>query len=872
MKKVAYFVVGLLLFSGLAAIGIGQEADEYKEVLNLSFSGLEIIESSEEPYLKLNIEGATGVLYRANEPIMPSYQKKYTLPFGVEITNVESQIGEVQSMVLSNKIVPAPQPQLAGAVQTEAEYTEESTIYNSNELFPDNWFDYFVGVGLDDNKEHKTFLNVRVYPVRYSPGTNTVKYIEDIELTFSYVVPENNPFPLTADYDLAIITAPKFESEVNKLVTHKNAMGMQTILMTTDDIYTQYSGVDKPEQIKYFIKDAIETYGIQYVLLIGGLDSLIYGNPRENRNYGIKDWHVPVRYTNLKELQGSVFDPGFLSDLYYADIYKEGGVFDDWDSNNDGIFAKWDNTPGKDTLDFYPDVYVGRLACRNKFEVKIMVNKIINYEESPAPSSWYDKIILCGGDSFDDPPTNYLEGEVVCERIADDYMSEYTQIKLYASNKISDPDMTCEGKNIIREVRKGAGHLFLDGHASPISWTTHWPGEFEGPDSWTENIIIYDFPKLLNGKKLPVAAVEGCHNNQFNVSLIESMRDKGGVLHMWTYGYPTPECWSWWLTRKIGGGAIATTGNTALGYGAVGEHGDLDHDDIIEPDILEKFGGFYFDQYYEEFDAGAIILGDVHSGALTDYCDTHPGMDYQIDAKTLEQMTLLGDPSLRIGGYPAGEELRVEIVDSAAGMIGVPNEEVMFVATAYNSEGEVTFTWDFDDDGDYDDAEGEVASWTWDEPEGYWVSVKATDDNGEDTYTTLVGVQYGASKPTKPEGASRAIPGVKYTYTTTVNSIGGYWNEVLYKFSWGNEEETDWKEEPSASHSWNPPGIYKVRAKALLIHENEDGTTDVKESDWSDPLSVITPRARQFSLFQILQNFLETHPNAFPILRQVLGL
>ncbi len=42
-------------------------------------------------------------------------------------------------------------------------------------------------------------------------------------------------------------------------------------------------GRDKPEQIKYFIKDAIETYNITFVLLVGGTKGIR------------KQWYVPVR-------------------------------------------------------------------------------------------------------------------------------------------------------------------------------------------------------------------------------------------------------------------------------------------------------------------------------------------------------------------------------------------------------------------------------------------------------------------------------------------------------------------------------------------------------------------------------------------------
>ena len=52
-------------------------------------------------------------------------------------------------------------------------------------------------------------------------------------------------------------------------------------------------------------------------------------------------------------------------------------------------------------------------------------------------------------------------------------------------------------------------------------------------------------------------------------------------------------------------------------------------------------------------------LGDVWKQMVTRYIDRFPvdwdnpaGSDAAIDAKTPQQWTLLGDPSLRIGGYP----------------------------------------------------------------------------------------------------------------------------------------------------------------------------------------------------------------------------
>ena len=48
---------------------------------------------------------------------------------------------------------------------------------------------------------------------------------------------------------------------------------------------------------------------------------------------------------------------------------------------------------------------------------------------------------------------------------------------------------------------------------------------------------------------------------------------------------------------------------------------------------------------------GVDILGEVWGGTINKYLSTFPGMDSQLDAKTITQWVLLGDPSLKIGGY-----------------------------------------------------------------------------------------------------------------------------------------------------------------------------------------------------------------------------
>jgi hypothetical protein len=114
------------------------------------------------------------------------------------------------------------------------------------------------------------------------------------------------------------------------------------------------------------------------------------------------------------------------------------------------------------------------------------------------------------------------------------------------------------------------------------------------------------------------------------------------------HGIGAYECWAWKLTRKIGGGAIATISNTALGM-------------TKEDKDSQEGAGDYMDlQVFVEYANGTDILGDCWAGSIDRYLDAFPinwstpaAWDFAYDAKTVQQWVLFGDPSLKIGGYPS---------------------------------------------------------------------------------------------------------------------------------------------------------------------------------------------------------------------------
>jgi len=814
VKIVVSLLVLTLLIGGFNLAGVNESnkmmnADNLREhgtlfEQKMTFSPPNM--ENKEGYIQLSVKECNSFLVKPGYPLLPKMVRRIELPFGAGDISVKVNIEGGREYKVDGQIVPSP-ARIRLSDGKIVEGGKKSDVYYSNELFPSEQYSYHIGVGLNGNGERVVHVVVDIYPVRYIPAEGKIIAADKASIQIKYNIHSKNE-ALNA-YKLLIIAPPEFKDALQPLVEHKNEIGIPTILKTTDEIYASYNGRDEPEKIKYAIKDAIEEYGIKYVLLVGGLKSKIYAKPRDNINAGIKGWYVPVRYSNCRYWEGD--DPGVITDLYYADVYKyenDNIVFDDWDSNGNGIFAEFTQS-SQDVLDLYPDVYIGRLACRNIKEVEDVVAKIIAYENEDK-RDWFYRMIGVTGDGFLDqhdlnitwdvnnvPDGSYTlyaqsmndEGDVGPIDVTyftvdhnaktkltfnhDDYLipelqngypappiakivsisngdvlgkddytyspsereaylntelhwadveyvngmlkirgksydpklyGDYTNIHVWIKNENGDvifntwrnntlqiaegdwtvgarvlherggtfyymPDdfekiflSTSNGnftgkQSVVDALSQGAGFVFFSGHGSPGVWANHYPG-IPGNRQHAEIIGLsvsdlngaphFPMDKISNEGKPFVCVVGGCHNSQFNISIALTSIDWFNRHSMNTFGYPVPECWSWYIVKQPNKGAIASIGNTGYGYGNLGEWcvvGGVDNWITNE-----------FFRVYAEGEAEPV-LGNVHAEAVSNYI-THfhefymPEIDdYGWDAgdlKTVEQWVLLGDPSLQL--------------------------------------------------------------------------------------------------------------------------------------------------------------------------------------------------------------------------------
>jgi len=100
------------------------------------------------------------------------------------------------------------------------------------------------------------------------------------------------------------------------------------------------------------------------------------------------------------------------------------------------------------------------------------------------------------------------------------------------------------------------------------------------------------------------------------------------------------------MARKADGGSIATMGYTGYDWFATGDDGDG------IPDCTQYLSGFLHVNFFEEYGVNGVnILGITHVNTLTKYITHLDPYGDAYDAKTVEEWTLFGDPSLMIGGY-----------------------------------------------------------------------------------------------------------------------------------------------------------------------------------------------------------------------------
>jgi len=132
----------------------------------------------------------------------------------------------------------------------------------------------------------------------------------------------------------------------------------------------------------------------------------------------------------------------------------------------------------------------------------------------------------------------------------------------------------------------------------------------------------------------------------------------------------------------------------------------------------------------------------------------------------------------------------------------------------------------------------------------------------------IVADRGGNHPPNRPTITGPASGNVSTAYDYNFTAIDFEGDEVYYFIDWGDTTNSGWLgpfasgEQIIKSHAWSKKAAYMLKAKAKDIYGNE--------SDWRT-LEVTMPVSINLPFHQLIEKLFQRFPNAFPILRQLLG-
>jgi hypothetical protein len=431
--------------------------------------------------------------------------------------------------------------------------------------------------------------------------------------------------PVNQPRGLLVIAPKAFKAALQDFVTWKQTQ-LPTESIALEDILKQSSGIDDPEKLKRFLYGRWQAHDTAYVLLAGDVDVL------------------PVRYMVLDRNTEAAFNYSFYpSDLYYADLAKPDGSFDDWNAQKDSFHKDYigevrgEHNKGDpinyDEVDYQPELAVGRWPVSTAEEVGRIAEKSVNYERKVLAES-DPKLRRVGFIAVD----GWVDTRTRLQRLAAKLEGSWQIEKRFFGTDSPPPDH----QQIRDLLNDGVGLIVHTGHGSP--------------DRWEQCFSLTDIGQLTNDASIPVFLSAGCSTAHFApLPPYEPYIDRDGNPHQGTDrgevftgpplppaplqpGAVNPNCLGEQLLKSAGTGGVAYIGcNTGS-----------------QPFGLTLVDGFIGELAITE----APRLGDCWNSAVRHYIKEEklaalkPTESWEPPSIFFQAMKFMvfGDPSLRLPG------------------------------------------------------------------------------------------------------------------------------------------------------------------------------------------------------------------------------
>jgi len=278
------------------------------------------------------------------------------------------------------------------------------------------------------------------------------------------------------DFPCIIITNLQMSSAFQQLADWKTKKGFWVEIKTVESIAASYSGDSLLHKIRAYIKDVYLNKNAEWVILGGDINII----------------PTAVMYTMVDT---SVYFNGFYpSDLYYSclDYY--------WDENHDGKFGRPEAYG--DTVDFYPEVFVGRLPANTLAEAQAVVTKLLNYEKNQTFTNYQTRALFTSTHFHDDPAYPILnEFLLLSEALQSKIPATFTIVERYEQPK----------SGLLTELNSGYGIISNYSHSACgaecfLAYNGTYPGD-------RQRVYYHEIGALSNSLKYGFFLNSTCANN-----------------------------------------------------------------------------------------------------------------------------------------------------------------------------------------------------------------------------------------------------------------------------------------------------------------------------------------------------------------------
>jgi len=288
---------------------------------------------------------------------------------------------------------------------------------------------------------------------------------------------------------LLVIAPEMFVPALQEFVAWKRKL-LPVDLVSLETVLGRSSGADDPERLKRYLYSEWRKQGLGYALLVGDVDVF------------------PVRYMVLDRVTPAAFDYAFYpSDLYFSDLAKSDGSFDDWNASKEGFHAGYfgevrgeknkSDAINFDQIDYLPEIGVGRWPVSTSDEVRLVAGKTIEFERSvlagPGARHLRAAFIATGG---------WVDSRALLDTLATQLTNSWEVTKRYYGDgqgfsQVVPPDH----QQVCALLNQGLDLVVHAGHGQP--------------DGWDQCFLVRDLDSVTNLATLPIIISAGCSTAYF---------------------------------------------------------------------------------------------------------------------------------------------------------------------------------------------------------------------------------------------------------------------------------------------------------------------------------------------------------------------